>query len=120
MNPADPTIDYRLIAQLLGYVLMGVLSFFGTLLWKDVRLIKEKWITRDDFNDAMARSNVERDLKHNENTGSFRRLEEKLEQVEQRHHNTSLSIEQRLGEVLVKIAEIRPPPRPDGPERRRF
>lgn len=99
---------------------MGLLSFFGGILWKDVRELKEDRITRQHLNEAIAKSDAERDSRHMENTGNFRRLEEKLDQVEARHNESAVAIEKRIGEVLVEVAKIpRPSHRPDGPERRR-
>ena len=110
---------------------MGLLSFFGAILWKDVQDLKEKRITREDLDAAQAKSDAQRDERHLENTGNFRRLEEntsgnfrrleeKLDQVESAHHKSTLAIEKRIGEVLVEVAKIRHPQRTDGPERRRF
>lgn len=99
---------------------MTLLSFLGFNLWKDVREIKDKWITRDEFNQGLEKSNAERDKKHLENTGNFRRVEEKIERSDARNSDSAIAIEKRIGDVLVKIAEIRPPQRKDGPERRRY
>ena len=109
---------------------MGVLSFFGAIMWKDVREMRQNRITRADLEAATEKANVERAEKHVETMGNFRRLEdqttdnfrrleEKLEQVEDGHHKSALAIEQRIGQVLVEVAKIRPH-RTDGPERRRF
>lgn len=113
-------MDWKLAATILGYGLMGLLSWMGSLLWKDVRHIKDKWITKEDFHTYKTEQTAERDKKHTENVGNFRRLEDKFDAVEKTQHETALAIEKRLGEMLLKIEQIRPyPMRADGPERRR-
>lgn len=123
MNAAPAGPDWQTIATVTGYIIMAILGFLGARLWNDVRLIKENWITRKDLQDAMEKSDAERDTRHIENTGNFRRLEdkfdEKLQHLENRQNETAVSIEKSIGEVLVEVAKIRPP-RTDGPERRRF
>lgn len=114
-------MDWKLAATITGYALMGLLSFMGSLLWKDVRHIKDKWITKEDFQQYRSEQTEERDKKHEENKGNFRRLEERFLAVERSHHDSAIALEQRLGELLVKIAELRSyPTRADGPERRRL
>lgn len=132
MSSPAADIDYRTIAQILGYVLMAIMGFLGTILWKDVREIKEKWITRDDLNASQAKSDAQRDARHVENTGNFRqlevqtsdnfrRLEQKLQQVEDRHNKSALAISERIGQVLVEVAKLQArPQRQDGPDRRRY
>lgn len=123
MNPptSQTPIDFQAIAIAVGYLLMGVLSFLGIRLWDDVRTIKEKWITREEYNKGTAEAKVERDTKHIENTGNFRRLEDKLDDLDQKQNTAAVAIEQRLGEIRLLIEKIRPPQRADGgPERRRY
>jgi hypothetical protein len=97
---------------------MSLLSFFGISLWNDVRDMKQRWITREEFNAGLEGMKGERDVKHSENTGNFRRLEEKIQRADDRHYESSLAIEQRLGELAERIAKLRPH-RPGGaPERR--
>lgn len=120
MTPNGAGIDYQAIAIAAGYLVMGLLSFLGINLWNDVRTIKEKWITREEFKQEMGTSNAERDKKHLENTGNFRRIDEKLDRLDQQHNQNAVHIEKRLGEVLVQIEKTRPPQRADGPERRRY
>jgi len=115
--------DWQTIATVAGYIIMAILGFLGARLWNDVRLIKENWITRKDLDEAMARSDAERDSRHNENTGNFRRLEDKfderLQHLENRQNETAVTIEKSIGQVLVEVAKIpRGQPRTDGPERR--
>lgn len=106
---------------------MSLLSFFGLRLWNDVQatkeqvqVIKEKWVTKEEFSASNKANKEERDGKHEENTGNFRRLEEKIETADERHHQSAMAIEKRIGQVFVKIAELRPPQRTDGPDRRRY
>lgn len=119
MNPPSSAPDWQAIATVLGYLLMGIMSFFGAILWKDVQELRENRVTRADLDAAITKSNTERDNKHHENTGNFRRLDEKLDYIEQRHNDSALKIEQRIGQVLVEVAKLRPH-RPDGPERRHY
>ena len=117
MNP-PVSIDFQTIALWSLGVLMGLLSFLGVHLWNDVRMIKEKWITRDEFNDAQDASKAERDAKHLENTGNFRRVEEKIERSDERHYKSSVAIEKRMGDIAERIAKLRPHRHDGGPERR--
>jgi len=122
VNPPT-TLDYQAIALWSLGAVMTLLSFLGFNLWTDVKLIKEKWITRDEFakglQDMTKAAESERDKKHVENTGNFRRLEEKIDRSEVCRNENSLAIEKRLGEILVKVAENKPQ-RHDGPDRRRY
>lgn len=125
MNPSPSAFDYQTIALWLLGGFMTLLSFLGFNLWTDVKLIKEKWITREEFNDGLknmtAVAERERDKKHVENTGNFRRLEEKIDRAEDCRNENAVALETRLGEILVKIAENQYPKRRDGgPERRRY
>lgn len=121
MTPPTTTgIDFETIALWLGGLLMSIMSFFGTRLWNDVRNMKENWITREEYNKGIADSKLERDNKHLENTGNFRRMDAKLDRLEQTQHESAVTIEKRLGEVLVHIEKMRPPHRTDGPDRRRY
>lgn len=123
MNPSNGQLDYQTIALVALGAVMSLLSFFGINLWNDVRMIKEKWITREEFKEALdtssAASAKERDSKHLENTGNFRRLEERIAHSDERHFESAVAIEKRLGEMVATVAQLRPPQRQDGPERRR-
>lgn len=119
-------MDYQTIAITSLSVVMGLLSFLGLRVWNDVQttkeqvqLIKEKWVTKDEFNASNKANREERDSKHLENTGNFRRLEDKIEKADQRHSTSAVAIEKRLGDILVEVAKSRPQ-RQDGPERRRY
>lgn len=102
---------------------MTLLSFLGLNLWNDVKFIKERWITREEFNKGLAemaaKAEKERDEKHLENTGNFRRLEQKIDRSEECRNENAVAIEKRLGEILVRVVEGKPQ-RHDGPERRRY
>lgn len=102
---------------------MTLLSFLGFNLWNDVKLIKEKWITREEFakglQDMTTAAERERDKKHVENTGNFRRLEDKIDRSEECRNESAIALEQRLGEILVEVAKGKPQ-RHDGPDRRRY
>lgn len=119
MNPPTNSFDFQVAAIWLLGVVMSLLSFLGLNLWTDVKSLKEKLITRDEFNTGLDKISHERDVKHTENTGNFRRLEEKIDCADQRQNETAVSIERRLGEILVEVAKARPQ-RHDGPERRRY
>lgn len=100
-------LDWKDISTGLWWAFTGLLTFFGGFLWQDVQKLKSSWITREEFN-----------AKHGENTGNFRRVEDRLQASDERQHAESMAVERRLGEVLTRIAELRPRPREDGPERR--
>lgn len=119
MNPSTTSFDVQTVAIWLLAVVMSLLSFLGLNLWNDVKAIKEKWITREEFKQGLEKMAVERDQKHSENTGNFRRLEDKIDSSDQRQNETAISIEQRLGQILVEVAK-KQPQRHDGPDRRRY
>lgn len=130
--------EWKEIAAWLGWALTALLSTLGVRVWNQVQSLKdelktseeklqanlisrtEHLITRSEFERAMAATDAERDKKHVENTGNFRRLDDRMTADAERRHSESISIEKRLGEVLTKIAELKPAPptRQEGPERR--
>lgn len=141
--PSDLYEFWKSVAAWLGWALTGLLSFFGLRFYNqvqgfqaqidavkkelaakvetvatDVTELKGSLITRDEFNDTIAGLNDDRERRHQDTNGNFRRLEDRLTVATDRQHEESLRVEQRLGDVLAKIAELRLQRRQEGPERR--
>ena len=112
-NTTGVTLDWYHLFTYAGYALMSLLSVLGGKLWRDVEKLKGQWLTRDDFNSKVEQMETERDKRHAENTGRFERLQDQ-------HYQGQVAIERRLGELTVKIAELRPQPPSGQPERRRY
>lgn len=118
----DVTDVLHLLLNVLNWVViiaMGLLAWAGKILWTDVQTMKGSWMTRDEFDKKMQEVHSEREAKHRENLGNFGELRKEVNAVDVRVLEGQVAIERRLGEVMAKIAELRPQ-RPDGgPERRR-
>lgn len=100
---------------------MAILGFLGSLLWRDVRDLRENRITREDLASTVEKSDGERDARHIENTGNFRVVREELEEIKGTQNRLAVEVERRFGEILTELAKIpRHSPRTDGPERRRY
>jgi hypothetical protein len=138
-NSADViAFDWRAVAGWLGWALTALLSALGARTWNQVQSLKdelktseaklqahliartENLVKREEFEHAIRATDAEREKKHGENITNFRRLDDRLTGESERRHLESMSIEKRLGEVLAKIAELKPSPprRQEGPERR--
>lgn len=119
---------WKSIALWLGWVLSIVFGFLAKYMWGrmtefraevqgfrgEVQAVKEEvatLITRVEFNSVNAENKADR-------TDNFIRLNDQIAAGNERHAALALTIEQRLGDVLVKIAELRPTRRQEGPERR--
>jgi hypothetical protein len=104
-------MDWQVAADALAGLLISVLSFFGAIAWKDLQTLKASGITREEFNKAMGESAATRDA-------NFRRLEDIFIGGLKKRHEDDMAVERRLGDIMTKIAELRPQ-RPGGePERR--
>lgn len=117
-------IDWKTVAGWLGWILSVLLSGLGVRIWNQVQDLKDelrtKLVTRQEFEESNATTTLEHNSKHQENTGNFRRLENKIDASEQVRHAEAIAMERRLGELATLIAAIpKVPPRQEGPERRR-
>jgi hypothetical protein len=118
-------LDLTTVIAWLGAFIVSILSFLGAYLWNDVQELKKKMITSDELKEELRKveqmiggvEEVQED-RHSENTGNFKRIDHRLTQQDAMAASTAISVEKRLGEILVKIAELRPAP-PNGHERRR-
>jgi len=124
--PNADVLDWKTIASWLGWFLSVLLSGLGLRIWNQVnslrdemRTMKNELVSRTEFERTNAASAAARDQKHLENTGNFERIDNRLTVISERQSAEAISIERRLGEVLTKIAELRPTQRQEGPERRR-
>jgi hypothetical protein len=115
-NTPPVTLDWYHLFTYVGYIFMSLLSVLAAKLWRDVEKLKDQQLTRQDFDSKVEKMELERDKRHIENSGRFERLDA-------RHFEGALAIEKRLGELAIKIAELRPQPPQPPPgqvERRRY
>lgn len=101
-------VNYADVLQWLGYLLMGVLSFFSLKLWNDVDHLKKTHISKQDFDKALtdlkAETRMERDQKHTENTGNFKRLEDLLTKNHDLWNRDYREISANLAQVRITQA----------------
>lgn len=101
-------VDYGDIVKYLGYLLMALLSFLSLKLWNDVDYLKKTHIAKPDFDKAIAdlkaETKAERDSKHTENTGNFKRLEDLITKNHDLWNRDYREISSNLAQVRITQA----------------
>ena len=131
--PVNDLEFWKSAAGYTGWALTGILGFLGRRLLlqqqefrdeiktiqKQVSDLKGSVVTRDEFTKTNDTNTAIREKNHNDNTDNFQRLDERITAAGDRHNEHAIAIERRLGEVLARIEQLRPPQRrQEGPERR--
>lgn len=128
----DTAAFWHDVAALAGWALTGLLSFLGIRLWNQMNdsradvaalrvefeTLKSQMITQDEFIAALARQDDKRESWHQQNVGNFQRIDARLSADIDQRHAEAILLERRLGEILTRVAELRPTRRQEGPERR--
>lgn len=123
---------WHTVAAWTGWALTAILSFLGVRIWNQMNqsraevaalrvefeTLKSKLITREEFTGALARQDEKREDWHQQNIGNFQRIDSRLSADIDQRHSEAILLERRLGDILAKVAELRPARRQEGPERR--
>lgn len=107
------------VVQWLGWALVAVLSFLGLRMYNDVRNMKENWVSKDDLADELAKVQLRQDERHTTNTKNLEHANAALSALVTSTNHMAVMFERRIGEVLTKMASLRPVPPPGQHERRR-
>jgi len=117
MDPQQTNVSWATVAEALGAIVMGVLSWLGVTALRDVRFLNRNAVVKKELETQFARMRSEARTMHNErmaltkenheeNKTRFDRLETKVDNNEAANRRVQDDTRDELHALVIRIEEV--------------